>query len=292
MAKNEKQKEENQALTAPTTKAVAAYDYGDDMVQVGKGVASGYEHQTAADAQVPWIVLLQAGSPVVAENKIPGAAAGMFMNTVTGQLFDARAETGKPQTAKEPVVFVPATTRHEFVRWKKRDAGGGLVGRYEIDSPVVAKAVAEGRFGNYEVDGDDLVETFYVFGVLCKGEEPEGMAVIGFTSTKIKAYKNWNSKVRAHTISINGEKYMPPLYAHIARMYCEFEKFNEGSAWVTKIEPLNGAVKDSLISKEDPRFQMAKLCKEMVEQGQAKVDYAKQNTAQADAAGGQSGTPF
>ena len=295
--KNEKQTKDvatvdAAALVKNTTKALALDD--DDMVAVGKGVAPGYEHQTAEDASIPWIVLLQAGSPQVAEGKVPGAQAGMFMNTVTGKLWDARHDPGKSEAAKQPVVFIPATTRHEFVEWKPDR--GGLVGRHEIDSPVVAKAKAEYEFGEWKTpDGNDLTETFYIFGVIDDGTgQPEGMAVIALSSTKIKTYKNWIAKIRAHTVEIDGNKFQPAMYANIAKMTCWFEKFDEGSAWVTEINPLFGAVKDSLIPKTDPRFQMAKLCKQMVEQGAAKVDYAKQAAAATEGGAGAApgGKPF
>lgn len=309
-----KKEEETKALAPQGTRALASnHDYGDDMVPMGTGVAPGYEHQTTDDAATPWLVLLQQMSPVVAQKKLEGADAGLFMNTVT-------------QSLHKEVAFVGSTTRHEFVEWKDRDAGdGGLVGRHEIDSPVVAKAKAECKFGEYKTpEGNDLVETYYVFGVQCvwgglagftalnaaemkladaKDEkaikemqgivlkewlnllEPIGMVVIAFSSTKIKAYKAWTGQVRSHTIDVAGEKFMPPLYAHVARMHAELEPFGKNTAWVTKLNPARGAVRNSLLPKEHPAFQMAKTCKQMVDRGEAKVDYGKQKV------GGDAGAP-
>lgn len=272
------------ALVKLESKAMAAYDYGEDMVPIGK-IAPGYEGQSSQDASMPWIVLLQPMSPAVAQGKVEGAKAGMFMNTVTHQLWGA----------EEGVIFVPSTTRHEFVQWVDRDNGGGLVARHEIDSEVVATAKKKYKFAEYKTPGengqlDDLVETFYVIGVVCDPDgSVNGEAMIGLTSTKIKPYKDWIAMIRAFTLVVDGNKYMPPLYSHIAKMTSKGENFGKDFAHVVKIAPLNGAVKDSLVPKEDERFIRAKALKLAYESGAAKIDYSAQG-GKGEAGGSASGS--
>lgn len=262
--KNEK---ESQELATQGTTAIGAVDYGSDMVDVGQ-MAPGYEGQTNEDTAIPFITLLQSNSPVVAEGKVEGAAAGNYMNTVTQQLW------------KNPggLDIVVAATRHEYLRYTPRDAGGGFKGRYEITDPVVAKAKAESKeFGKYRVEDDELVETFSLFCI-----SPGGMAIIPFKGTGIKAYKNWMTQVRAHTIDTPTGKKMPPLFAHLGKLTSVFEKNEKGTFWKPLISPANGSIANSLIAPDDDRFLLAKSLKSMLDSGVAKVNYDQEREAGGD----------
>lgn len=269
MAKVAKEEKQDQALATQGTTAMAALDYGDDAVVVGSGPAKGFEHQTSADGSIPFITLLQAGTPAVAESKVEGARAGMFMNTVTQQLW----------SNPDGVLFVPATTRHQYTEFVPREKGGGFRGQHEINSPIVKAAISASKdFGKYRhpENGNELVETFYVFGVICDGEFAMGQALITFTSTKIKRYKNWISIVRAHTVPHprdQSQKLIPPLYAHLTRLTSELDKNDKGTFWVPILKPAKGSIDLSLIPPSDQRYQAAKVCKELVDSGAAKVNY-------------------
>lgn len=275
-------KKDDKALETTGTKAIATFDYGDDAVGISDGPGKGYEHQTAHDNAIPFLVVLQQGSPVVAEQKIPNARQGMIMNTVTKQLWEN----------PEGLLFVPATTRHQYTEFKPRDLGGGFRGQHEIDSPIVKKAIANSKaFGEYHTDdGNELVETFYVYGAIANMDgSANGMAIFAFTSSKIKVYKNWISVVRAHTITDpRGNKVRPPLYAHLTRITTEMIK-KDNNIWNNPI--MSPAVKNSvdlsLLAPDDERFMMAKACKELVDSGAAKVNYD-----QAQGEGRSEATPF
>lgn len=243
----------------------AAFDYGDDA-------GSGFEHQSSQDFSIPFLSVLQALSPQLKdpdEGGIEGARPGYILNTVTGEVF----------SGKEGVEFVPATTQHVYVEWVPRDSGGGFVGIHQVDSPVVSQALGGSReFGKLKsAAGNDLIETFYVYGVLCENGEPQGMAVIAFTSTKIKVYKRFSTKVNMFTIKTPRGKQRPPLFAHAVRIKTASEKNNKGDFYNFVLEPVNGDLASSLLAPDDPRFQAGKQCYEMVEGGSAQANYAKQD---------------
>lgn len=259
---------ETTELQTQGTQAMS-FDYGEDAVDIGQ-VAPGFENHTSEDTSIPFIYLLQSNSPVVAEGKVPGAAAGNWYNSVTGDLY------------KNPdgIWFVAAATRHEFLRYTPRDKGGGFKGRYAIDSEEVAKAKScSKKFGEYffdgDPDGDELSETFTVFGAVVDAERAIGMAVIPFKGTGIKCYKNCMTQIRAHTVNINGQKKVPPMYSHLLKFTTEFKKNNEGTFWVPKYEPALGTVGNSMIAPTDERFIMAKAVKQLLDMGTAKVDYSQ-----------------
>lgn len=208
------------------------HDYGD---LAGKG----FEGVTHEDFAMPFLNLLQGLSPEVGaegeDAKVEGATPGMIINSVTKELYDG----------KEGVIFVPVTTQHIYVEWKPRDQGGGIVGRHELDSEIVAAAKqASEKFGSYKTDeGNDLIETFYMMGYTLESadaEEPKEVVVIPFTSTKIKVYKRIMQMV-------NTFKGRPPLFANRLHFTSVAEKNNKGSFFNYDIKPLHGGIAQSLI---------------------------------------------
>ena len=247
---------------------LTAFDYGEDA-------GSGFENQTAADYSIPFLGVLQQMSPQVKDpddGGIAGARPGMLLNTVTEELY----------SAKEGLQFVPAHTEHVFVEWVPRESGGGFVAVHQINSDVVKRAKANAReYGKYRTDaGNDLVETFYVYGITCDDRDAGEMLVIAFTSTKIKVYKRWNTKIGMFQIKTgDGRKVRPPLFAHRVKLTTSKEKNNKGEFYNLAINPAETDLTASLLSPDDPRFMAAKECKRMVESGMARAAYDSQDNA-------------
>lgn len=256
-------------ITKKADAPLALVDYGTDA-----GV--GYENQTAADRTMQFISIIQALSPQIDRSEaafIEGAEIGDLFNTVTNQLLP------------DGVEFIPAVTENVYVEWVPRTQGGGFVARHAIDSPIVAQAKAEGTFGNWKtVAGNDLMETFYLFGVLVNDGNLTP-AVIAFASTKIGVYKKWNTQTLAFQVVLaNGRRQTPPLYAHRVRLSTVDDSTAKGKFKNLVLTPAEGAIKDSLLEPTDIRFLAAKKIHEMVRGGTAKVDYAQQHGAGGAAA--------
>lgn len=228
-------KNESTALAAAATTALAAAaDYGDMA-------GAGFENQTSADVAVPFLGVLQGLSPEVGKGPkgIKGASPGMLINTVTKELFDG--DTG--------VIFQPVDTRHVFVEWKPRDQGGGFVAEHATDAKVVLDCKANQEFGSYKTPaGNDLIETFYVTGLMHRSDNldeqaanaPEPM-MIAFSSTKIRPYKAIMTRLR----TVKGN---PPLFAHRIRITTAHEERDSGASENFSLKPLvNDDVKASLI---------------------------------------------
>lgn len=245
----------------------AAFDYGED-------VGVGYEEVSNEDFAIPFLSVLQALSPQVGgENPIEGAKAGMLYNTVTEELIDG----------KQGLEFVPAHRDHCFIEWVPRDKGGGFVARHDITSDVVTKAKQDATsFGQYKTpDGNDLVETFYLYGVAIKPEGDVEPVVIGFTSTKIKVYKKFMTRVNMFQLNQGGRKIQPPLFAHRVKLTTASEKNNKGQFHNFALSSAEGSLKDSLLPPDDERFMAAKQLRDLVVSGQARAAHESQ-----DAAGG------
>jgi len=278
--KKSKTKDEQPDVAITTTQpagALVEYDYGDDE-------GAGFEHQTAADYSIPFLVLLQALSPQVTKRVHPMALPGNLYNTVTEQYYDGL----------KGVLFVPGTTRRMFARWVPRDEGGGFRGQLLPEDPAVLKAIEDSKkFGKYLTPDEEregkmlqLSETHYVYGALCDEDGgTAGMALIAFTSTKIANCKLWKTRMRNLEIPRGPGKTpgKPPMWANLTRITADTEKNNKGEFYVFKMSPGDPrGMLQSLLLADDPRFQLAKQCAELVGSGQAKVDYSKSGGDEED----------
>ncbi len=243
--------------TALTTKV----DYSDHEGQ-------GFENQTAADQLIPFLSVLQKMSPQVDEN--PKAKPGLLYNTVSQEVY-----------GKE-VLFVPAITDHCYVEWKPRDDGGGMVGKHSLHSEIVSDAKKEHEFGKLKTpEGNDLVETFYIYGVVVDGDPKEGnvlsVAIVAFTSTKISIYKKINTRLSTFQITNNatGRKQRPPLFAHLLRIGTQQQENVHGKFFNFDIKTFGEEMMEGLLNPNDPRFAAAAAVREAVESGNVREDYSK-----------------
>ena len=238
------------------------YNYGEEA-------GSGWEGTSNEDFAIPWLAILQAGSPKVKKKGaeyIDGAEEGMLYNTATGEIFNG----------DDGVQVVPCFTEHVFIEWKnKKTDGGGFVGVHQLDSDVVATArAASTEFGKFHVPVEggnphDLVETFVVYAVLLDAAgDIVGPCMISCSSTKIKAYKSIMTPLR----QVKGR---PPLFAFRLKITTVPEKNAHGEFYNFKIVPASGSAAESLIDPTSELFTVAKAFKEQVASGKAKVDHSK-----------------
>lgn len=267
---------------------VAVKDQNTAMAEYGAYAdyaGAGFENQTSDDYSIPFLQILQALSPQIQEND--ALRQGMILNTVTGEVFEG----------KKGIAFVPATTQHVYVEWKPRDAGGGFVGIHEVNSGIVTHAkVASSEFGKYTTpDGNELIETFYVYGIAIDDDSNASEAVLAFSSTKIKKYKGWMTKAKTIQIPLpDGRRIPAPLFAHRYRLKTVSEKNNKGQFFNWDAISFDGSnAQEARLLPDDSLFQAAVNIKSMIEQGKARAAYESQAPGSADeeAQGAPAGKP-
>lgn len=265
------------AKTESKTTDVAVKEQNTAMAEYGAYAdyaGAGFENQTSDDYSIPFLQILQALSPQLQEND--SLRQGMILNTVTGEVWDG----------KKGIAFVPATTQHVYVEWKPRDAGGGFVGIHEVNSDLVNHAkTASSEYGKYSTpDGNELIETFYVYGIALDDDGNASEAVLAFSSTKIKKYKGWMTKAKTIQIPLpDGRRIPAPLFAHRYRLKTVSEKNNKGQFFNWDAIAFDGEnAQQARLLPDDPLFQSAVNIKSMIEQGKARAAYESQAPGSAD----------
>lgn len=244
----------------PKGGALAAYDYGADA-------GAGFEGTSAADLSVPFLGILQSNSPQVEDDNPKGAKAGMLFNTVTSDMVDG--DKGIP--------FLPVHKETAYVEWVPRDSGGGFVGLHDPNGEIVKKAIAANggsRTGKLTLpNGNELIETHYVYGLMLEadGITTTGFAVISFTSTKIKPYRDWTTAM--YTL-----KGRPPMFANRALIKTVKQKNEKGSFYNFDIDPFKDNWAASLINPqtEGALLEEAKAFRDMVTSGMARAAFETQ----------------
>ena len=268
---------DEKALVAAATNAVAVTDGSD----YGEFEGQGFENTSKEDFSLPFFGVLQGLSPQC--ETVDGAKPGKIINTVTNDLTDG----------SKGLLFVPCVTKHVFVEWKPKEQGGGLVAIHELDADVVVHAKETQEFGEFKTPaGNDLIETFYVYGVhptddLSGGEQ----GVIAFTSTKIKKYKAWLTKARGIQIAVRNaqgaivKRITPPLFAHVYNLKTVKEKNTKGEFWNWDVSFQKETADASRIPTKSALFESCVATATMVNEGKAKVNYANADGARETGSG-------
>lgn len=255
--------------------ALAKQQQGELALASGYGdyANDGFDNVDSSDLSIPFLTVMQSNSPEIKPESKGGLGLeiGQLLNTVTQEAYSG--ETG--------IGLVPTLTKHEWVEWGERESGGGFIARYDCDDPLIIEAQATQKFGEYKNGENNLVETYYIYGILYDVEDGTSMgaAVISFSKTKIKRYKRLMSGLRAFQLKVLGEngesrRITPPLYAHSLVVCSCDDKTNKGEFQNFNIVPSQGDLRSSLIDSEDPRFQEAVMLKKGLDEGTAKAAYS------------------
>lgn len=201
-----------------------------DFSQFG---SSGFENITQNDLGIPFLTILQKGSPEVdPENAkfVKGLSMGMIINNISKEVYGGKGE---------PFIFTPYGYQRMYVEWKPRAAGGGVV-KAHLDDSILRQTKKNDKGQDVLPNGNTVVNTAYFFGqVLGSSKETfaEGVNVaIGFSSTQLKKARVWLNMMQAIKLDVNGKIVTPPMYAYKWLLSSVPESNEKGSWYGWKIE--------------------------------------------------------
>ena len=165
---------------------------------IQEGSAMGNENVTSEHISVPRVKLLQKMNHEVDPNHseyVEGAKEGDFINTVTGENYGSS------------LVVVNTHFKEEYVIWRKRTEGGGLVGNF------ANRAEAEKYLEDNGLDADkhDITQT-HIHTLLRMDEKTQEISDIPFlfdcASSKLKVSRDWNVQLLKLGGNVNRFSYM------------------------------------------------------------------------------------
>ena len=232
-------KTENQSLAPTNPGALVALDAS----MFAEDAGAGMEGATAESFAIPFLSVLQKGSPQVDEASgvaIEGAKAGQLFENVTGRLFDG----------KRGVLVVPCAYRRVFLRWAPKGSdGAGFKG--ELPPERVADMRARGEIVELEgklyvpmADGTvhdkkcDRVSDTRNHYVLLVDEETGAWkeALLSLTSTQIKKSKMLMSALASVKVSGAAGMFTPPTFANLVRVTTTPESNDKGTWYGVRFE--------------------------------------------------------
>ena len=157
----------------------------DVPAHVLKGTGLGNEEVGKDHLQTPRVKLIQTMSNEVDKNHseyIEKLAPGDFLNSVTKENYGTEMY----------VLNVKFT--EDFVVWKKREIGGGLVGNFKS----LAEATDYLNAQDLDVDQHDVIQTQSHLLIQKNSESGElGIPfIMDFASSKLRVSRSWNSQIQ------------------------------------------------------------------------------------------------
>lgn len=152
---------------------------------VKSGSKLGNENVQSEHISVPRVKLLQKMNNEVDPNHsehIEGCKEGDFINTVTGENYGSS------------MYVVNTHFKEEFVVWRKREEGGGLVGNF----PTRSQAEDYLSENNLDMTKHDITQT-QIHTLLRLDDKTSEISDIPFlfdcASSKLKVSREWNTKI-------------------------------------------------------------------------------------------------
>jgi hypothetical protein len=223
----------------------------------------GAQNIEQEDLALPFLKVLGQLSPEINKKNgryVEGAEPGMILNSVTKKLYDG----------DKGINVIPCFYKREYLEWKPRELGGGLVRIYSIDDPIVRTTKRDQFNRDVLPNGNYLENTARQF-VVTTGEDA-GTGLISMTRTQLKVSRTWNSMMMSIKLQGKNGLFTPPTFSHIYNLK-SVQMTNDKGTWfgwnINKIGP----VTDNNI------YSLAKDFAEKINKGEVEVKHESDTVA-------------
>lgn len=215
---------------APQTKAPA--------INWSEFEATGFEAATQEDFGIPFLLIIQKGSPEFdrshpqfATKRIEGCEPGCIINTVTRRVLYS--------PDGDPLMFIPCAYQKSYVEWRSRESSGGFV-RAHVDPNILIGCSRNEKGQDVLPNGNIIVTTAYMFGMALVQDEDgaynQEKCVIALSSTQLKKARQWLNKASSIKVDTEKGRITPPLYSHKYALTTAPESNDLGSWFGWQIE--------------------------------------------------------
>lgn len=179
----------------------------------------GFEGVTAKDVTVPYLAILQSGSPQVKRGdpaQIPGASEGDIFNTATKEVY------------KEGLRLIPCAFQKRYVEWVDRDQGGGFVASH-ADEAILAQTTKDEKGKARLANGNVIVTTAYHYVLVVREDGTFYPAIMALASTQLKKSRDWVGLMQGLKIKTSRGMVIPATYSHSYKAGTTTQKNNFGT---------------------------------------------------------------
>ncbi len=184
---------------------------------------TGFEEVASDDLAIPFLRLLQAGSPQVKKNDaqyLQGASEGDIFNTVQNCFYEGH----------EGINIIPAYYNRRYVEWIPRtNDGGGFVDSHPLETPLLHEAVPNEKGVPVLSNGNELVNTANFYSLAIIDGKPQHV-LIPMSSSALKKAKQWVTMAQTQTYTKqNGELAIQPMFNNVYKLSSMSESNTKGS---------------------------------------------------------------
>ncbi len=275
----------NEIAKATSTAVGAALDFSGDS---GKGM----ENTTSDSFAIPFLSVLQKGSPQVDEASgvsLEGAKQGMFFENINSRMFEG---------TKVGVQLVPVYYRRVFIRWApKGSEGSGFKGELTPEQVLAHREKREivemdGKLYFPLPDGsvnekkcDRVADTRNHYVLLMNEDESWTECLLSLTSTQIKKSKMLMSALASVKLKGASGMYTPPTFANVIKATTIPESNDKGNWMGIRFEVLGQVDRPDL-------YQAAKKFHEVIKAGKVEARYEDVDAGPAEPEAGKAGGSF
>lgn len=272
MATTQAKDEDNTTAVAerPTGGAVTMIEPDDYAADAGGGM----EGATSDSYAIPFLVVLQKGSPQVDEASgvaLPGAKAGMLYESVTGRLHDGN----------KGVIIVPCAYRRVFLRWGARGTeGAGFKGELTADEVAIMRdkgevkelenklyvPMADGSVN--EKKSDRVNDTRNHYCLILAEDGTWTTTLLSLTSTQIRKSKLLASMIASRKVRTAAGTIQPASWASRVRVTTVPESNDKGNWYGVRFE-FDG----DLLAPSSDVYKAGREFNQLVAAGKAQAKY-------------------
>ena len=182
---------------------------------------AGTHNMEQDDLALPFLKVLGQLSPEINKQNgkyVQGAEPGMILNSVTKELFDG----------SKGIDVIPCFYKREYLEWKPRELGGGLVRIYSIDDPIV-RTTKRDQFNRDVLPNGNYLENTASHFVVAAGETPT-TALVSMTRTQLKVSRTWNSMMMSIKMQGKNGLFTPPTFSHVYHLK-SVQMTNDKGTW-------------------------------------------------------------
>lgn len=282
-------KEQNQTEAEETKggavalKQTTALATSDEALDYSGYVGAGMEEADRDSFAIPFLMVLQKGSPQVDETMgeyIEGAKAGMLYDNVSQKMYDGK--TG--------VLVVPCNFRRTYIRWGAESGNEGFKG--ELAPEVVATMIesgdireldnrlyvplADGTVHDKKCDRISDTRNHYVL-VIDPDTGDTRPALMSLSSTQIKKSKAWITDMNNQKEEGPNGRFTPPTFANVYRVSTIPESNDKGTWYGVRLSRESRATRQL--------FEAGKAFYDTVKRGNVEAKYEPAHSAEAQSSG-------